>query len=130
MLGKILLTAAIVLAGLAFVRFRQQRLKPVVNERVINPPVTKSRRFSAGWLASAAVVFMLLASGLLLYSYWQDRNQIIQVRVVDAASGKQTLYRALRGDVDDRAFLTVDGVHVVLAETERLETQVMSRDRN
>lgn len=130
MLTKILFTIAVIVAVLAFVRFRQQRESHIasVQPRVVNPP--KKRDLPIGWLATAAVSLMLVASGVLIYNHWKDANVVISVRVVDAGSGKSTSYRAYRGDVEDRQFVTVEGVHVVLAETERLETTTRSMGRN
>jgi len=127
MLTKILFTVAVIVAALAFVRFRQQRESVVSTRepRLVNPP--PKRRVPIGWLATAAVSLMIVASGVLLYDHWRDANVVINVRVVDASSGKSVTYQAYRGEVDDREFVTVDGVRVVLAETERLETSTRSR---
>ena len=130
MLTKILFTVAVVVAVLAFARFRQQRQSQMASAapRVIDAP--QRRPVPVGWLASAAVVLMLIASGVLIYTHWQDANVLIQVRVVDAGTGKVATYRAYRGDISDREFTTVDGVHVVLAATERLETTTRPPARN
>jgi len=130
MLTKILFTVAVIVAVLAFARFRQQRQSQMASAapRVIDAP--QRRPVAVGWLASAAVVLMLIASGVLIYTHWQDANVLIQVRVVDAGTGKVATYRAYRGDISDREFTTVDGVHVVLAATERLETTTRPPARN
>ena len=77
---------------------------------------------------------MLATSVYLLFEHWRDNNAVIYIRVVDAGSGRTAEYRAARGDIQDRAFTTVDGRRVVLAETERLETSTVSptgaTDRN
>lgn len=131
MLTKILFTAAVIAVVVALMRFRRQREAMVsrAEPRLVNPPKGQSA-LPIGWLASAAVVLMLITSGVLLYSHWQDSNVVITVKVVDAGSGKSASYRARRGDVGDREFLTVDGVRVVLAETERLETATRSSGQN
>jgi hypothetical protein len=131
MLTKILFTAAVIAAVVALMRFRRQREATVSREepRLVNPPRDK-KGMPVGWLATVAVALMLMASGVLLYNHWQDSNTVINVRVVDASSGKSEAYRAYRGDVEDREFVTVDGVRVVLADTERLETSTRSRGRN
>jgi hypothetical protein len=131
MLTKILFTAAVIAVVVALMRFRRQREALVSRDepRLVNPPKEK-KGMPIGWLASAAVSLMLIASGVLLYNHWQDSNVVISVRVVDASSGKSETYRAYRGDVDDREFVTVDGVRVVLADTERLETSTRSRGQN
>jgi len=131
MLTKILFTAAVVLAVVGLMRFRRQREALVARDepRLVNP-VTRKKSMPIAWLATIAVTLMLIASGVLLYNHWKDSNVVITVRVVDAGSGKSETYRAYRGDVDDREFVTVDGIRVVLAETERLETSTRSQDRN
>lgn len=123
MLGKIIFTAAVIGAVVAFLRFRQRRSQEVARAepRVVNPSAA-SKRMPIGWLASGAVVVMLIASGVLLYNYWKDANELIYVRVVDASSGNAIQYQVYRGDLEERAFLTVDGVRITLAATERLET--------
>jgi len=133
MIGKILFTLGVILVVMLIWRTRQPapdqtRLPP----RVINPPSARRR----GWfaLAIAAAVLMLVASGLLLYDYWRDNNEVIVIRVIDARSGQAAEYRAQRGEIRDREFVTTDGRRVVLAETERLETSTLStpvpQDRN
>jgi len=123
MLTKIIFTAAVIAIVVALMRFRRQREALVSRDepRLINPPGSK-KSMPIRWLATAAVSLMLIASGVLLYNHWQDSNVVITVKVVDAGSGKSETYRAYRGDVEDREFVTVDGIRVVLAETERLET--------
>ena len=76
-------------------------------------------------LALAVVVLMLLGSAYLLYEHWRDGSEVIFIRVVDAGSGRAVEYRAQRGDIMDREFVTVDGRRIVLAETERLETSTV-----
>jgi hypothetical protein len=125
MIGKVLFTLGVILVVMLIWRTRQpvpdqRRLPP----RVINPPTARRRGVLA--LAIAAAVLMLAASGLLLYDYWRDNNEVIVIRVIDARSGQATEYRAERGEIRDREFVTTDGRHVMLAETERLETSTLS----
>lgn len=121
MLTKILFTLAVVGLVVALVRFRRQRaLQMRMPPRIV--PSVSSQRLPIGWLATGVVVLMLAAAAVLLYDHWRDGNEVIHVRVVDAGSGHAVEYRAYRGDIDDREFVTVDGVRVRLAETERLET--------
>lgn len=130
MIGKVLFTIGVILVvALIWQTRRTPRDPQLPPPRLVNPP--PSRRQALRWLAVAAVALMIVASGFLLYDHWRDRSEVIFIRVVDAASGRATEYRAQRGDIDDREFVTTDGRHVVLAETERLETStVRSPDRN
>jgi len=121
MIGKILFTIGVILVVALIWRTRNAPpAGPKVLPRVVNPP--GSKRSPVRLLALSAVTLMLLGSAYLLYEYWRDSSEVIFIRVVDAASGRATEYRAQRGDIEDRAFVTTDGRRIVLAETERLET--------
>jgi len=130
LLGKILLTAAVIFGVLVYLRYRNQQSMPAASAgpRVINPAAPKRR--AIGWLASGAVVIAILGSGFWLYDYWQEQNAVLYVRVVDAGTGHMTDYRAYRGDIRDREFVTIEGTRVRLARTERLETTTIPPVRN
>lgn len=124
MIGKIFFTLAVILLVVLIWRTRSPR--PTAGQappRLVNPPL--SRRSPVRALAVAAVVLMLLASGYLLYEHWRDGSEVIFIKVVDAGSGRTAEYRAQRGDIQDREFMTTDGRRIVLAETERLETSTI-----
>ncbi len=124
MIGKILFTIAVILLVALIWRTRSPgRAQPRALPRVINSPA--ARRLPLRALAVAVVVLMLLASGFLLYDHWRDNTEVIFIRVVDATTGRATEYRAQRGDIEDREFVTTDGRRIVLAETERLETSTI-----
>lgn len=133
MIGKILFTIAVILLVALIWRTRSPgHAQPRALPRVINPPA--ARRLPLRALAVAVVVLMLLASGFLLYDHWRDNTEVIFIRVVDSTTGRATEYRAQRGDIEDREFVTTDGRRIVLAETERLETSTIrsptGRDQN
>jgi hypothetical protein len=124
MLGKVLFTIAVILVVALIWRTRRpQSPDDQAPPLLINPP--QSRRSPLRLLALAVVVMMLLASAFLLYEHWRDTSEVIFIRVVDAGSGRATEYRAQRGDIQDREFVTTDGRRIVLAETERLETSTI-----
>lgn len=124
MIGKVLFTLAVVLVVALIWRTRQaDRGAPALAERVINPPA--DRRRPIRYLAFAVVVLIVLSSGYLLYDHWRDSSEVIYIRVVDASSGRSAEYRAERGDIEDREFVTTDGRRIVLADTERLETSTI-----
>ena len=130
-LGKLLLTAAVVFAVLLYLRHRHQQSAVTVipAPRVVNPD-PKPRRKIIGMIAAGVVVFLILGSGLWMYSYWQEQQAVLYLRVVDAGSGHHTDYRAHRRDIRDREFVTIEGVRVRLADTERLETTSIPPARN
>lgn len=123
MLSKILFTLAVIIVVALIWRTRQRRLPMQPSPRLVNPP--RGRRLPWRVLAFGAVGLMVLATGVLLYDYWRERSEVIFIRVVDSGSGRATEYRAQRSDIGERDFVTTDGRHVVLAETERLETSTV-----
>ena len=133
MIGKILFTLAVILlVALVWGTRRASPRDGQAEPRLVNPAPRPRSPLRA--LALTAVVLMLLASGYLLYEHWRDSSEVIFIRVVDAGSGRMAEYRAQRGDIQDREFVTTDGRRIVLAETERLETSTIrspsSADQN
>lgn len=129
MIGKVLFTLGVVLVVALIWRTRQPRPAPGdAQPRLINPQ--RRRKLDAlRYLAIAVVAVLLAASVYLLYDHWRDRHEVVFVRVIDASTGRSQDYRARRGDIEDRRFVTEDGRQIVLAETERLETSVLSSPR-
>lgn len=126
MIGKVLFTIAVILVVALIWRTRHPRSPSGRAEpRLINP--APQHRWPLKGLAIGALTLMLLASALLLYNHWRDSSEVIYIRVVDASSGRSAEYRAARGDIGDRVFVTTDGRRIVLADTERLETSTVRR---
>lgn len=125
MLTKILFTLAVIAGVFVFFRHRREggRLPaqpaPVLLNRV------SRRRPLIGWIASAVLVVMVAASALLVLHSWRDTQDIIYIRVIDAGSGNMSSYEAYRGDIEERSFRSIDGRHITLAATERLETSTV-----
>jgi len=105
------------------VRFRKKR---EASSMPVNPSSneTQMNNMPIGWLATAIICLMIIASGIFLFLYWEDKNTIINVRVIDSGSGNVENYRVRKGDIDNNEFITVDGIKVTLAKTERLETAI------
>lgn len=121
MLTKVIFTIAVVLAVIFFSRLRRRpRLGVTASHRTAALPGDSHKWVR--WLASAVVVLMVAGAALYLYLDWRDASEIVQVRVIDAGSGKFYEYKVYRGELEERSFRTTDGRRVVLAETERMET--------
>ncbi len=123
MLTKILFTISIIICILMIVRFRKKR---EASSMPVNPSSSETQinNMPIGWLATAIICLMIIASGIFLFLYWEDKNTIINVRVIDSGSGNVENYRVRKGDIDNNEFITVDGIKVTLAKTERLETAI------
>ncbi|MES9959590.1 MAG: hypothetical protein ABW089_04075 [Sedimenticola sp.] len=118
MIWKLLLTALVILGAVLVIRRRTQaRPAPV---QVVSQP--ESPRKGIMMIAATAVVaLMIIGAGAYVYFQWQDSNQVVNVRVIDTRSGNTVSYRAYKGDVEGRSFVTTEGRKVSLAEVERLE---------
>jgi hypothetical protein len=124
MVGKVLFTLAVILVVALIWRTRSPRLaRERPQPRLVNP--APSRQWPVKGLAVGVVSLMLLASAYMLYEHWRESSEVIYIRVVEAGSGRAVEYRAQRGDIRDREFITTDGRRIVLAETERLETSTI-----
>lgn len=128
MIWKLLLTLAVLLGGWFFVRakLRARRRAPPGAPGWTPPP---RRRLPPGTVRTAAytvLALMLLGSGGYLYRGWAQGNQVLEVQVVNAATGAVSAYQARRRDIEGRVFRTLDGREVRLADVERM---VLVRER-
>jgi hypothetical protein len=115
MITKILLTIAVIIVVLLMFRRKAPRSGPQTIE------ATNDNTRALKIAAVVAVGVMIAGAALWMLTSWRDATEIVAVRVVNSQTGDAVLYQAHRNDIDDRSFRTVNGVRVVLAETERLE---------
>ena len=117
MLGKILLTLAVILGAWLVIRQRLQGRKPAPPPPPTRPllPPAVVRAFAVGLVA-------VMVSGRLLWLYldWESSRGLVNVRVINANTGEETSFQARRQDIGERQFTTLDGRHVTLAEIERM----------
>ncbi|WP_456413501.1 hypothetical protein [Thiolapillus sp.] len=116
MLTKILFTLAVIGLVFAMVRFRGRPARAPAP-----PPRKKAEKRWLKALAVAVIALMLAGTAVIIYLNWRDSHQILQVQVIDSRSGRVSNYQVVRGQLQERDFITVDGRQVRLAETERLE---------
>ena len=62
-----------------------------------------------------------LLGQIILFFDWREDYRVVELRVVNTNTGRAQEYRAHKGDVENRRFVTVDGRVVTLADVERLE---------
>jgi hypothetical protein len=117
MLGKILLTLAVILGAWLVIRLRLERRgtpAPRPQTRPLLPPALMRA------LAVGLVAVMVGGSLLWLYLDWESGRGLVNVRVINANTGEVTSFQARRQDIEERQFTTVDGRRVTLAEIERM----------
>jgi hypothetical protein len=117
-ISKILLTLAVIGFAWFAIRLRQQR---AIDEIGARPVAVKTSNPLIKWLSYGVLALMLSAS--LIFFGWQIQQgyRLVTVRVVDAQTGRSVSYIARRMDVDDRHFVTLDGLEVMVADGERIE---------
>lgn len=126
MLGKILLTIAIILIGLVWMRqVRQQKRaetaaarKSAATPSLAAPPETLNDfRFTA-------YLFVVLILGLGAYLYYEQRqedNTVVQILLHREGNSAPVMYEVRKYQLEERAFTTVEGVRVTVAASERME---------
>ncbi len=117
MVTKLLLTILLVIGALLIARQRASARRPA--------PTSTTPRAPWYWrLIPAALLLVLLSVGALVFwLQWQESHRIFTVRVIDTRSGEVRTYPVYRDDVHGRAFRTIDGIDVTLADVERMEVE-------
>ncbi len=116
MFTKLLFTAG--LLGLVYLGIRTRLRTPPPAPAPAPATVPSRLPRLAAW---ALIGLMLLISSVILFFEWREGYRIVDLRVINTNTGSSQSYRAHRGDVEDRRFVTVDGRVVTLADIERLE---------
>ncbi len=140
MLGKILLTLAVI--GIAYFILRKRQIAESGNQQ---PPARKSptadKSAAAGKMASAVdqkeadgslaadlrigaymfLVLMVALGAALYYFRWQDDHRILTVNLHRDSQATPVTYEVYKYQLDQRSFVTVDGTTVTVAGDERME---------
>jgi hypothetical protein len=123
MIFKILLPLTVIAIVYFLGRFHARKDQPtaIANQAAHKQIPPKSATFQM--VAYALVVSVASLAGWYVYRDWQESKMMVRIRVINAKSGKVTLYDAPKGLVFGRAFTTADGRRVTLADVERMEVQ-------
>ena len=70
--------------------------------------------------ASLLIAIMAVGSALYLAQRWFEDQEVVQVQVINANTGRITLYESRRGSVEGRQFQTLDGRTIRLADVGRM----------
>lgn len=133
MLGKILLTLAVIITAVFYIRRRDlqeaesrgsaSKSKPAgQNLKAAKKPAVEDN-LSAD-LRLGAYMFLVLMIGLgaaLYYFRWQDDHSILTVTLHGDNQAESSSYQVYKYQLQNRSFTTVDGILVTVASTERME---------
>ncbi|WPL18518.1 hypothetical protein Thiowin_03591 [Thiorhodovibrio winogradskyi] len=116
MLAKLLLTIAVVIA--AYAALRQSRAKSTMT---LSPKAKTALPWRALRIGAWSMIAIILTgSAWSVVHQWQRAQEIIDIQVVNPATGAIDRYQARRGDIKGRGFRTLDGQQVRIAEFERM----------
>ncbi len=126
MLGKILLTLAVILIAFALVRQRSKDNAGSASASTASLPDRTDKAADPGLaqdLRIGAWMFLVLMVGLgatLYYFQWQDQHRIVTVTLHRDGQQEPITYEVYQYQLGDRSFTTVDGLTVTVAASERM----------
>ncbi|MCL6416265.1 hypothetical protein MIB92_11430 [Aestuariirhabdus sp. Z084] len=122
MITKFLVTAAIIIGAILYLRYRNRTV--MAQQSLANsapPPFPVPFKVISYALAG---LICLAATGYMLYDY-HDSHRLLSIRVVNPASGEEVEYKALKGKLDNRSFETIHGQQIRVSDNERLVIEVI-----
>jgi len=121
MLTKILLTTAVIVAVLLYLRTQSPAAAaPQPKEQEMDPATLRRARN----MATGVILLILIGVGSLVYYFkWVEEHQLVVVRVVNSATDSVATYTVFANKVEGRTFVTKDGRTITLADVERMEVQ-------
>ena len=117
MITKVFFTIfVIIVVGMIFHNRTTQTQAAAKRATAKNEPASLSPRA----LAYILIGVLVLISVSVFFYNWSASKQIVTLRILDA-NGGTTEYQAYKKDLKNRAFDTIDGTHIELANSDRLE---------
>ena len=132
MLGKILLTLAVMIIAFFFVRQRDMKGKSSPARNALAPAKSKGKAVEqeahnlSADMRLGAYMFLALVIGLgaaLYYFQWQDDHSILTVRLHSDSQAEAVVYQIYKFELKERSFTTLDGILVTVASSERMEVE-------
>jgi len=134
MLGKILLTLAVTAIMFFVLRQRQIADSEEFQSKDSNSPTRQAKKRADTTLAKdlriGAYLFLILMVGLggvLYYFQWRDDRLVLTINLYRTNQAKPTTYEVYQYQLNERSFVTTDGVTVTVAGDERMEVLKLDR---
>ena len=140
MLSKLLITLLVVVIAVIYLRYRRNSGQPSsasanqANPATGNGDVTaflgqadqmtqaqakrKTRLTIFFWVAVTAILVTAMAVTLW---QWQEQQQELTILLHDSGAASPVVYRVKRKDLHEDFFITIDGIRVVISQSERME---------
>lgn len=123
MLTKILVTALVIVACFAYVRYQRGKNSTTTGQDSSVASSEKKPNLSAQfqWLAGGLIVLTAAAAiGFFIYN-WMDDHRVMTVNIINPQSGNVVSYQVYKGDLQERSFKTLQGQQIRISSAERLE---------
>ena len=128
MLGKILLTLAVTTIVFFILRQRQitesEELQSIDNKSLTKQAKKGADNELAKDMRIGAYLFLTLMvslGGLLYYYQWRDDRMVLTINLYRTNLAQPTTYEVYIYQLNERSFVTIDGVTVTVAGDERME---------
>jgi len=128
MLGKILLTLAVTAIMFFVLRQRQIAESEEFQSKDSNSPARQAKKRADTTLTKdlriGAYLFLILMVGLggvLYYYQWQDDRLVLTINLYRRNQAEPTSYEVYKYQLNERSFITTDGITVTVASDERME---------
>lgn len=128
MLSKILLTAAVIVTAFFYLRRAETKAN---SARTALSPASKTEAAAIdepstleGDMRIAAYSFlglMITLGAVLFYYRWQDEHRILDVSLYGDSHGEPAKYQVYKYQLQERSFITIEGIAVTVAGDERME---------
>lgn len=128
MLGKIILTLLVMV--LAIVVLRQRALDRRSTQATTatrdaggdgrGRPIPSDQRLAAYLF----LILMFAAAAILYYRRWQDDHTVLTVSLYRDDASSPSTFQVYKYQLDSRAFTTIDGIRITVADTERMEVLI------
>ena len=122
MLTKLLITALVIAACFAYLRFQSQRAATGNRQNANAETATRGslpRQFR--WLAAALIISGASAViGFFIFEWFNGRT-VLTVDVINPQTGELISYEVYKRDLQDRSFKTLNGQQIRISNNERIE---------
>lgn len=125
MLTKILITVAIILGAVVFIRYKKSQ-QPTLsrgNTQGITIQQEPDSQANIKYIAIGVLSLTLLTGTIMLFLDWRDDHRLYDIKIVNPQTGSVDHYQAYKKDLRGRSFTSITGQQVAVSELERLEFQ-------
>jgi uncharacterized membrane protein len=116
---KIIFTFAVIIIAYLFIqKQRRSKLLPTKTAKQQQRQTRKLTQMAYLFIAAMTIISMII----FYYDYHKDQR-VINVHIINTQTGAKTSYKAHRGDITGRSFITVTDDTIFLADIERMELE-------